>query len=454
MRVLLACHRFPPDDFGGVEFYTQRLAAELVKRGDTVTVAARRWAKTPQEPETVREQLADGTWVYRFAGGGARLDRFQLIHFLRHHERLEELFERVLDETAPDVVHFNHLVGLSPRSIAITQRRKIPVVLSLHDFYFACPLVHLRKATGELCAGPDAGRECIRTCFGDPIEHDQSMSRRWGLRSMNFRRWLTQADRVICYSEYMATYFRDYGLDSERLRIIPNGVTLSARPRAGFSPPANGTLNLAYCGTVAHHKGCHVILEALRSAGLCSVDLRLIGHFDDASYVRALRQQAALIPGLKFRLYGPYRVAELCHLLKDVHCVVVPSLVPEAGPIVPREALALGVPIVVARLGALPELVAEGENGFTFDPEHPDELTAILKRFAEDGQLLNHLYRGARMTRPVTLSDHVQAVQSVYQEVMAGATEARGGRRTDAVEAEFLHKLLVGLEPVGVSQQP
>jgi hypothetical protein len=42
MRVLLVSHRFPPDDVGGVERYTQDLAAELVRVGDSVTIVTRR----------------------------------------------------------------------------------------------------------------------------------------------------------------------------------------------------------------------------------------------------------------------------------------------------------------------------------------------------------------------------------------------------------------------------
>ena len=34
-----------------------------------------------------------------------------------------------------------------------------------HDFYFACHQVILRKPSGELCGGPDGGRECGTTCF-------------------------------------------------------------------------------------------------------------------------------------------------------------------------------------------------------------------------------------------------------------------------------------------------
>src|SRR5262249_9094694 len=71
MRVLLVAHRFPPDNVGGVESYTQRLAGELVKTGDTVHIVARRWGEnTILEPQLLREQLADGSILHRISIGG------------------------------------------------------------------------------------------------------------------------------------------------------------------------------------------------------------------------------------------------------------------------------------------------------------------------------------------------------------------------------------------------
>src|SRR5207248_366179 len=123
-------------------------------------------------------RLPNGTRLYRLTGGEMSLDR----PFL-HHDRLESLFSRVLVESMPDVVHFLHLAGLSPSSVEIAHRLGIPIVIEIHDFYFACPIVHLQKLSGELCDGPDGGRECARTCFSDG---DPMTLTRWGLRHTYF----------------------------------------------------------------------------------------------------------------------------------------------------------------------------------------------------------------------------------------------------------------------------
>jgi glycosyltransferase involved in cell wall biosynthesis len=443
MRVMLVSHRFPPDDFGGVESYTQRLAADLVRAGDTVSVVTRRWGGGPPVPVTVRERLTDGSSLHRFLGGGPRPDCLRLGNFLLYHEQLEHLFTAALLEEAPDVVHFNHLADLSPRFIEVARRLGVPVVLSLHDFYFACPRVHLQKPSGELCDGPDGGRECAHTCFAD---QGDPAARRWGLRCAYFLRWLLMAQRVVCYSRYVASYFERYGADPARLRVVANGVSFDPSDRP--APPAatpreRGTLKLAYCGTVEPHKGPHVLLDALRVAALGAVDLVLIGQCSNRGYVRRLREQAVPIAGLKLRFYGAYRRTDLPCLLNDVDCVVVPSLVPEAGPIVPREALALGVPVLASRLGALPEVVADGENGLLFDPSRPGELAALLQRLARDDDLVRRLREGARRTRGGTAPEHAQRMRAIYHEAADELIRGGSARSADVAEVQFLHAALL-----------
>src|SRR5665213_598106 len=90
--------------------------------------------------------------------------------------------------------HVNHLIGISPKIVALARRAEIPVVLSIHDYYVACPLVHLVKADGRLCDGPDGGRECAATCFAD----EGAAADRWTIRSEYFAELLQIASAVVC----------------------------------------------------------------------------------------------------------------------------------------------------------------------------------------------------------------------------------------------------------------
>jgi glycosyltransferase involved in cell wall biosynthesis len=148
---------------------------------------------------------------------------------------------------------------------------------------------------------------------------------------------------------------------------------------------------------------------------------------------------------LRLRVYGAYQQPELPCLLRDVDCVIVPSLVPEAGPVAPWEALALGLPVLAARLGALPEIVTEGENGFAFDPTRPAELAAILNRLWWDEGLLNRLRQGARATRVGTVAEHAEAIRAVYREAVAERKRQGPAPDGDVAEIRFLHEALLDL---------
>jgi glycosyltransferase involved in cell wall biosynthesis len=171
----------------------------------------------------------------------------------------------------------------------------------------------------------------------------------------------------------------------------------------------------------------------------------LIGQTPDISYGATLREKAAAVPGLQLQMYGKFSRHELPHLLRGVDCVVVPSLVPEAGPIVPREALGLGVPVLASKLGALPELIAEGENGYTFNPRTSGELAAIFRQLTCDETLLDHLRAGARRSPVVTLAAHAERVRAVYERAIQDF-RSRCANSTSVSELEFLHKTLIEQE--------
>jgi glycosyltransferase involved in cell wall biosynthesis len=267
---------------------------------------------------------------------------------------------------------------------------------------------------------------------------------RWGLRATYFRRLLAVAQRVVCPSRYVVDYFAEHGPDSARLRVVPNGIAIPAADpaTANVAEPWSATFRVAFLGTVVPHKGVHTILDELDAARLDAVEVRVLGELGDPDYARALRARAAAIPGLRLHLYGGYGLAALPSLIDDVDCVVLASQVPESYSITTREALARGVPVVVARIGAVPEAVREGENGYTFDPARPGALAAVLQRLAGDPALRHRLRRGALATPRVTVADHAAIIRGIYDEAIESSLQHPGLGPGDAAELRFLDAAL------------
>lgn len=429
----MVSHRYPPDAVAGVERYTESLAGRLVSSGDEVAVVCRRPGPGPIR---VAGDPDDGPpAVIRLAGGG--VDRDDLLHLSG---ALEEAFDRVLTERSPEVVHVNHLVDLSPRFLAAARNHGAAVVMTLHDFWVPCPRITLRKPDGRLCAGPDGGRACARDCHDAPSR--AGGDDRWLLRALYQRRLLEVPDALLCPSEYVADWFRGWGVEPDRIRALPNGISVPERLVDVPEPRDDGTLRVAVLGAVVPHKGQHVVLEALEAVETGPVTIFLHGPVGDPAYLDELRERAARTERTRLRVCGPYEPDELTHLLADVHALVTPSVWPETFCLVIREALVRGVPVLATRLGALAEAIEPGVNGFFYDHDRPEQLGKLLGRLAREPELRRRLAKGAAGTRVTTLEEHAGLLREVYAEAIAGRAANAGRAAAAATELASLERLM------------
>src|SRR4029450_5141435 len=93
---------------------------------------------------------------------------------------------------------------------------------------------------------------------------------------------------------------------------------------------------------------------------------------------RRVRRFAAANPCIE--LMGTVDHAQIADRLADADVLVMPALAPDTGSLSVLEALAVGTPAVVTRVGALPELVREGVDGLTFARGDVADLAAVLQR--------------------------------------------------------------------------
>ena len=72
--------------------------------------------------------------------------------------------------------------------------------------------------------------------------------------------------------------------------------------------------------------------------------------------------------------------------MKNCYCLVVPSL-SEGLPRVILEAQALSKPVIASRVGGIPEIIKDGENGFLVNPGDADDLAEKLRILLSDKKL-------------------------------------------------------------------
>jgi glycosyltransferase involved in cell wall biosynthesis len=153
--------------------------------------------------------------------------------------------------------------------------------------------------------------------------------------------------------------------------VIPHGVSPRSAPLA---PPESPTVLLF--GRLEDYKGVQVLVEATRRVWEQRPDVRLV--------VAGKGPAARHVPEDRRVLLIPRYVAEneVDELLAEASLVALPyTQASQSG--VGVLAIAAGVPVVVSRLGALPELAYE--PSFTVEAGNPDALVDTILRHLDDG---------------------------------------------------------------------
>ena len=91
------------------------------------------------------------------------------------------------------------------------------------------------------------------------------------------------------------------GVDPGRITQSTYGIDMEAYQASVVSPLDSRPLTIGFIGTLAPHKGCHVLIEAARKLDAKSVRLRIFGNLSDfPAYVSQLRSLAAGASNIEF----------------------------------------------------------------------------------------------------------------------------------------------------------
>jgi glycosyltransferase involved in cell wall biosynthesis len=433
-----------------VEQYTYALAREQMQR-HAVSIFCREYAPHLAE-YTVRDEVQAGLPVRRVVNNFRHISDFES-HY--RNPKIERLFLASLRETRPDLVHFQHCIGLSAGLPAIVRQLGIPFILTLHDYWYICPTTRLLTKAMTICSGPHQGAECGQ-CLGPAVEvssflhwapfyeriRDSLVPYSWqrkilawlegaqpASRSANnplpqpfiermrfMRDMLATAPRLLAPSTFCAQVYLSYGAPVDAMRVLPWGLDLERWQHMPAWTPSP-VVRFAYIGTLAAHKGVDVLVRAFRRVSAADVELHLFGSgAPNDPFAAQLREAAA--GDSRIRLRGRYDNERLPDLLADMDVVVIPSRWHETFSIVTHEALLAGRAVVASRVGAIPEVITDGVNGLLVSPSDKAALAEAMSSLANDRALVERLARAARNTPHTSIQDHACEVESIYLDVI------------------------------------
>lgn len=426
-RVLHITHQYLPQYVGGVELYTQTLA-RYQARGEGRQVAVFYPAPQPEEPNGQEPGLLDvrqdddGVRVYGARVGPRSRTRVFLDTFGQR--QLLQALKHVLGLYKPQLVHIQHLMGLPVALVDHISRLHLPLVITLHDYWFPCANAQLlTNYDNTICHGPHYWINCgrcalARAGLGDRPLLAPAMAPLLAYRSRLLQRALARADRIIAPTNFVRDTYARLGMPVGRLVVVPHGIQVPApvlqRAQQSRPPRKEQPLHIVYVGSLARQKGVHVLVDAVNRLPHDAVRLSIYGDLDKfPRYVEQLRA-AVQHPGIHFG--GRIERDDFWRLLlEDADVAVLPTLWYEASPLTIQEMFAARVPIIGSQIGALPEKIRDGVDGILFPPGDARALQQTLQHLLDDPTLLSTLSANIRPTR--LMEDHVKDVAQVYREI-------------------------------------
>jgi glycosyltransferase involved in cell wall biosynthesis len=158
-----------------------------------------------------------------------------------------------------------------------------------------------------------------------------------------------------------------------RTHLLPH-VNYRLWARGRQAPPAGGPFVVLFFGRLLPYKGIEILLAAFRRLDPEKFALLIAGEGE-------LPPEVFAAPNIRVlhRFIGD---EDLPLVFNQVHAVALPYLAASQSGVA-YMALAFERPVVATRVGGLPEVIVDDDNGFLIEPRAEDALAAAIERVAE-----------------------------------------------------------------------
>jgi glycosyltransferase involved in cell wall biosynthesis len=303
-----------------------------------------------------------------------------------HSSLAAKLLGQFLDHNPVDVAHVHNLYHhLTPSVLVELARRKVPVVMTVHDYRLACPTRHFCRPDGP----------CTR-CWPSALHHAASPAcAGWVGAALAIetavQRWLGRYRRCVgvflCPSEFMRRVVRGLGVSEGRAVLCRNVVD-----DVPMLPPGEPDCDtVLFAGRLSPEKGPGMMLDLARRLDWASVVLAGDGPMRQGLGDQIRRQGLANI-----ELRGHLDPAQLRGQLAASAVVVLPSRAMENSPQTMLEAMLAGRCVIVPDQPPLREWVQDGRTGRLFAWGSADSLAEVVGEVLSDPAARTGMARRAR----------------------------------------------------------
>lgn len=302
----------------------------------------------------------------------------------------KEKLREQLNIWTPDLIHLNNIHSqLTPSILDEINKRHIPVVWTVHDYELICPNIHF-IANGKICEdckNHKYYKVTINKCKKSSFTASSITSiKAYVHELLNIR---GKVDRFIIPSIFMYNKFIDFGWNKNKLIFIRNFLS---QDHIKINNPPVPSNYVVYFGGLSPWKGINTLIEAMSK--LPSITLKIIGGGVDYYDIKEKIANNSL---KNIKILGRKEGNELFNIVSGAKFSIIPSEWYENCPYSIMESLSMGVPVIGADIGGIPEIVKDGYNGLLFKSGDKIDLQEKIEYLFFNSKLRNLLSENAKI---------------------------------------------------------
>lgn len=287
----------------------------------------------------------------------------------------------------PDVAYVHNVYPLiSPSVYHTLHALGVPIVQVVHDFRPLCAngWFYNRIGVCERCMQGNYLHAIRHRCYKSSYIYSTLYA-----ATMTYMRSsgaLAKIDAFICLTEFARRKWMKAGVPAEKIHVRPNNIdAFQMEPAVGCGD------YVAYIGRLSREKGLWTLIHAMEKVDGPVLKIAGTGPEEDAirDYIMGKGIQ-------NIELVGFLSADARAEFLRNAMFTVMPSEWYEMFPMVLLEAWATGKAVIGTRMGAMGDLIEEGNTGLLFSPGDSEDLARKIVRLYRSPDSASRMGASAR----------------------------------------------------------
>jgi glycosyltransferase involved in cell wall biosynthesis len=331
----------------------------------------------------------------------------------------------LLDNYRVDITHIHNIHRqMSPSILQELKKRKIPVVMTLHEYKMVCPSFNLllHEKPCEACAGGKYYNAIRLRCVKDSFLRSALACAEMYLHHKILDIY-KNVDVFISPSQFLKNKHREMGFKKE-IVYLPNCINVQEFEKFRLKEKDfknDRVITIVYFGRLYYGKGLYTLLNAVKRLPNIykkkEITVKIIG---DGPMRREMETKVKADGIENIRFLGFLKSEELFREIKNALIVVLPSECYENNPLQVIESFAIGIPVIGARVAGIPELVKDNETGLTFESGNSEDLCSKIEYMINNPDKAIEMGKRARefVEREMNCEKYYERLIKIYEKAI------------------------------------